>query len=165
MLSVLTTTYNTSTKIAIRMDVSNRTVSSDAINKEWQQIQKAQENPAFFRPLYERYYNQIFRFIYKRCLEEDVAADVCSQVFLKAMQKLGSYQFKGVPFSAWLYQSGDGISHPDGKQACRSAITSIIFGLQYRLVFDTPDRLFGVDLYKRRLAEMALAFLTQSGNG
>ena len=68
-------------------------------------------------------------------------------------------------FTAWLYQSGDGISHPDGKQACRSAITSIIFGLQYRLVFDTPDRLFGVDLYKRRLAEMALAFLTQSGNG
>lgn len=86
------------------MDVSNRTISSDAINTEWQQIQKAQSNPAYFRPLYERYYHQIFRFVYKRCLEEDVAADICSQVFLKALQKLGSYKFKGVPFSAWLYR-------------------------------------------------------------
>lgn len=61
----------------------------------------------------------------------------------------------------WLFHMGDEINHPDAKEACRFAITSIIFGLQYRLVFDTPDRLFGLDQYKSRLAEMALAFLTQ----
>ena len=61
----------------------------------------------------------------------------------------------------WLLQSGDEIKHPDAKEACRFAITSIIFGLQYRLIFDTPDRLLGPKKYKSRLAEMALAFLTQ----
>jgi AcrR family transcriptional regulator len=61
----------------------------------------------------------------------------------------------------WLFQSGDEIKHPNAKEACRFAITSIIFGLQYRLIFDTPDRLFGLEKYKSRLAEMALAFLTQ----
>ena len=33
-----------------------------------------------------------------------MAADLCSQVFLKAMQNLHKYEFKGVPFSAWLFR-------------------------------------------------------------
>ncbi len=87
-----------------RMQSSNKTVSQEAMQAEWQEVQAAQSNPALFRPLYDRYYEPIFRFIFKRTADENVAADVCSQVFLKAMQKLGSYQFKGVPFSAWLYR-------------------------------------------------------------
>jgi RNA polymerase sigma-70 factor (ECF subfamily) len=99
MLSI-TSTIET----AIRMDVSNRTISTEAIHSEWQEIQAAQQNPALFRPLYERYFNPIFRFIMSRCGEENVAGDICSQVFLKAMQKIKGYEFKGVPFSAWLYR-------------------------------------------------------------
>lgn len=99
MLSI-TSTIET----AIRMDVSNRTISTEAIQSEWQEIQAAQQNPAMFRPLYERYFDPIFRFIMSRCGEESVAGDICSQVFLKAMQKVKSYEFKGVPFSAWLYR-------------------------------------------------------------
>lgn len=91
-------------KNIIRMDVSNRTVSTDKINQEWLEIQAAQRSPARFGVLYNRYYEPIFRYIYRRCLQEDIAADICSQVFLKAMQKLNKYQFKGVPFSAWLYR-------------------------------------------------------------
>ncbi len=91
-------------KNIIRMDVSNRTISTDKINQEWLEIQAAQKNPARFGVLYNRYYEPIFRYIYRRCLEEDVTADICSQVFLKAMQKINKYQFKGVPFSAWLYR-------------------------------------------------------------
>ena len=87
-----------------RMQSSNKTVSQEAMQAEWQEVQAAQSNPALFRPLYDRYYEPIFRFIFKRTADENVAADVCSQVFLKAMQKLGAYQFKGVPFSAWLYR-------------------------------------------------------------
>ncbi len=89
---------------AIRMDVSNRTISSEAIQSEWQEIQAAKLNPALFRPLYNRYFEPIFRFILSRCGDESLAGDICSQVFLKAMQKLKGYEFKGVPFSAWLYR-------------------------------------------------------------
>ena len=86
------------------MTVSNNTVSSDAIHKEWLEVQAAQANPTRFRPLYDRYYEPIFRFIYRRTSDEMLSGDLCAQVFLKAMQKLGNYQFKGVPFSAWLYR-------------------------------------------------------------
>jgi len=91
-------------KSAIQMDHSKKTVSNAAMQEEWEQIQAAQANPAAFRPLYNKYFEQIFRFIYRRTASEDLASDVCSQVFLKAIQKLGTYQYKGVPFSAWLYR-------------------------------------------------------------
>ncbi|MEM9992002.1 MAG: sigma-70 family RNA polymerase sigma factor [Bacteroidota bacterium] len=74
------------------------------MQQEWQEIQAAQANPAQFRTLYDRYYAAIFHYIYRRTQQEALTADLCSQVFLKALQHLGKYQFRGVPFSAWLYQ-------------------------------------------------------------
>lgn len=88
----------------VTMDVSNKTVSAEAMAAEWQEIQAAQRDPARFRPLYQRYHEQMFRFIYKRTADEELTADLCAQTFLKAMQRLGDYSFRGVPFSAWLYR-------------------------------------------------------------
>jgi RNA polymerase sigma-70 factor (ECF subfamily) len=71
---------------------------------ELQQIEAAKKDPRRFGVLYEKYYKQIFLFVYKRTSDEDVCADVVSQVFLKALSSLPKYQYKGVPFSAWLYR-------------------------------------------------------------
>ncbi|MEM0992448.1 MAG: sigma-70 family RNA polymerase sigma factor [Bacteroidota bacterium] len=79
-------------------------ISQDTINQEWNEIKAAQSNPAHFRLLYNRYYESIFRFIMRRTADEMLSADLCSQVFLKAMENLHRYQFKGVPFSAWLFR-------------------------------------------------------------
>lgn len=86
------------------MAASKHTKTAEAIQQEWVEVQAAQKNPALFRVLYTRYYESIFRFVYKRTGEESVAADVTSQAFLKAMQKLHKYTFQGVPFSAWLFR-------------------------------------------------------------
>jgi RNA polymerase sigma-70 factor (ECF subfamily) len=81
-----------------------KTVSAAEMEAEWVEIQAAQRQPARFRPLYERYYEPIFRFVFRRTSDEELTADLCSQVFLKALQRLGQYQFRGVPFSAWLFR-------------------------------------------------------------
>jgi len=86
------------------MNSFRRTVSNNEIQDEWSLVQAAQANPAAFRPLYDRYFDAIFLFIHNRIQNEEIAADVCSQVFLKAMQRLSEYTFRGVPFSAWLYR-------------------------------------------------------------
>ncbi len=86
------------------MSDTRKTLSTAEVQEEWLEIQAAQSDPARFRPLYERYYEPIFRFIYRRCSDSDLAADLCSQVFLKALQRLGDYQFRGVPFSSWLFR-------------------------------------------------------------
>ncbi len=87
-----------------RMDRSIKAVSEEALHHEWEEIRAAQHNPALFRPLYNRYYEPVYRFIHRRTADLDLAADLCSQVFLKAIQKLSTYTFQGVPFSAWLFR-------------------------------------------------------------
>jgi RNA polymerase sigma-70 factor (ECF subfamily) len=86
------------------MNSFRRTVSAAAMQDEWLEIQAAQENPARFRPLYDRYFEQIFQYIFNRTQDEETCADLCSQVFLKAIQRLSDYTFRGVPFSAWLFR-------------------------------------------------------------
>ena len=83
---------------------SKYTVTQQAMQEEWIEVQQAQQNPSRFRVLYDRYYEPIFRFVFKRTLNETLAADLTSQTFLKAMQKLEKYTFQGVPFSAWLFR-------------------------------------------------------------
>jgi RNA polymerase sigma-70 factor (ECF subfamily) len=69
-----------------------------------QQIQAAQQDPARFNVLYDRYYKSIFVFIYRRTGDEELSADICSHVFLKALINIKKYEYKGVPFSAWLFR-------------------------------------------------------------
>lgn len=86
------------------MTKHGKQVSESQMLSEWEEIQAAQKDKKHFKPLYERYYRNIFLFIHKRTADESISAEICSKVFLKAMQKIGKYTYKGVPFSAWLFR-------------------------------------------------------------
>lgn len=79
-------------------------MTKEQLQQEHLLVEAAKKQPRRFGVLYERYYEQIFLFVFKRVDQEESAADVTSQVFLKAMSNLKKYQFRGVPFSAWLYR-------------------------------------------------------------
>ena len=66
-------------------------------------IEAAKKDSAYFAPLYQKYFKQIFVYILKKVKNEDVAGDVTSQVFLKAMLNINKYEDRGYPFSSWLY--------------------------------------------------------------
>ena len=78
--------------------------TQEDIKAEMLQIKQAQANPAYFGILYERYYKPVFLFLYRRTDDEELTADLTSQVFLKAMTYLPKYEHKGLPFSAWLFR-------------------------------------------------------------
>jgi len=84
--------------------VSSHHKSDIEIQQELQQINAAKENSARFGVLYDKYYKSIFVFIYRRTEDEELTADITSQVFLKALINLKQYEYKGVPFSAWLFR-------------------------------------------------------------
>ncbi|HEY8642107.1 MAG TPA: sigma-70 family RNA polymerase sigma factor [Candidatus Dormibacteraeota bacterium] len=67
-------------------------------------VQRAKLDPAAFGELYDRYFSQIYRFVYSRVRDQSAAEDVTSEVFVKALRGIGRYQDTGRPFSAWLYQ-------------------------------------------------------------
>jgi len=74
------------------------------INQELMEVEQAKLYPEKFAVLYDRYYKPIFVFVYRRTNNEDTTADIVSMVFLKALVNIKKYQYKGVPFSAWLYK-------------------------------------------------------------
>lgn len=79
-------------------------ISGKVQNDEKISIESAKKDMRNFAPLYDKYYEQIFRYCYLRLNDKSTAFDVTSQVFLKAMIKLKDYQYRGIPFVSWLYR-------------------------------------------------------------
>ncbi|HEY6159881.1 MAG TPA: sigma-70 family RNA polymerase sigma factor [Bacteroidia bacterium] len=84
--------------------VSKYHVSNERQAEELAVIEAAKSDKAHFELIYNRYHEQIFRYIYQRIDDKDTAFDVVQQVFLKAMTNLHKFEYKGVPFSSWLYR-------------------------------------------------------------
>ena len=89
----------------------------DQLNEELVIIEAAKQNPQRFGPLYDKYYKQIFNYVYQRMEDKDTAFDLTGQVFLKALTNLAKYQDRGVPFASWLYR----IAHNEVMQMFRSS--------------------------------------------
>jgi RNA polymerase sigma-70 factor, ECF subfamily len=79
-------------------------MSEEEIRQEYEAIDQAKQNPSAFGPLYEKYFNRIFNFIYTQTDDEALTADLCSQTFLIALGNVSKFQFRGVPVSAWFYR-------------------------------------------------------------
>lgn len=57
-----------------------------------------------FGSIYEKHYAEVYRFIFRRICDTEKSFDLCSLVFLKAMENLKSYRYEGKPIVAWLYR-------------------------------------------------------------
>ncbi len=57
-----------------------------------------------FEQLYETYFNRIYRYIMNRVSSQADAEDLTQQVFLKALESIGSFKWRGVSFSSWLFR-------------------------------------------------------------
>jgi RNA polymerase sigma-70 factor (ECF subfamily) len=78
--------------------------SPDEIEDELLLINRAKQHPKDFAVLYEKYYKTIFLYVYRKVNDMDLAGDLTSDVFSKALATIQTYEFKGVPYSAWLYR-------------------------------------------------------------
>jgi len=56
-----------------------------------------------FGELYELYADRIYRFIYWRVRHKEMAQDLTSQTFFKALKSIGGFKSERGQFSSWLY--------------------------------------------------------------
>src|SRR5688572_29711872 len=78
---------------------------SDTMVDEQTMIRLSQAgDQEMFARLYDTYVERIYRYVYFRVADAEMAEDITSQVFLKVWEKLGTYQAGESPFMAWLYR-------------------------------------------------------------
>jgi len=92
------------------------------LNEEKAFVEKARSDPQAFGRLYDRNYSKIFGYVLKRTVSIDLAQDITSEVFFKALKHLGKFKWTGVPFSAWLYRIASNEIANHFKQQSRNQV-------------------------------------------
>lgn len=67
-------------------------------------VRAAQARPSEFAILYQRYFARVYQYVRARLESDEDTADLTQQIFLQALDALPSYQPRGAPFVAWLFQ-------------------------------------------------------------
>ncbi len=57
-----------------------------------------------FTQLYNQNFDRIYRYVYVRVRSQAEAEDLTQDVFIKAMEAIGSYKWRDLPFAAWLFR-------------------------------------------------------------
>ena len=75
------------------------------MQEELNLVQRARQGDhQAFAQLYENHFDKIFRYVVLKIGNQAEAEDMTQQVFVKAYESIGSYQWQGVPFTAWLFR-------------------------------------------------------------
>jgi RNA polymerase sigma-70 factor, ECF subfamily len=67
-------------------------------------VERAQRDPRRFADLYTAHFDRVYAFIARRVPGRLDAQDLTSDVFQQALANLARYEWRGVPFAAWLYR-------------------------------------------------------------
>lgn len=67
-------------------------------------IEAAQKDPSRFAELYEDNFERVYAYIARRVRSREEAQDLTSEVFHRALSTLAQFEWRGVPFAAWLYR-------------------------------------------------------------
>lgn len=74
-------------------------------------IEAAQRDPIRFAELYELNFDRVYAYIASRVRDRDVAEDLTAEVFQQALANLGRFEWRGVPFAAWLMRIAANAMH------------------------------------------------------
>jgi RNA polymerase sigma-70 factor (ECF subfamily) len=74
-------------------------------DREARLIKRAQQGEeSAVSQLYRDNVQAIYRYVYYRVGNQNVAEDLTAETFLRAIEGLDRYVYRGVPFRAWLYR-------------------------------------------------------------
>ena len=65
-------------------------------------IEAARNDPSRFAELYEKNFDRVYAFVARRVRDRGEAEDLTAEVFHQALLNIGRFQWRGVPFAAWL---------------------------------------------------------------
>jgi RNA polymerase sigma-70 factor, ECF subfamily len=102
-------------------------------------VAAAQADPARFLELYDRYFHRVWAYVIRRAQNRAEAEDVTSEVFQRALENLGGYEWRGAPFFAWLVRIAANILADRWQQTGKESV-------------DAPPETAGLDIDLERRA-------------
>jgi RNA polymerase sigma-70 factor, ECF subfamily len=87
--------------------------------RERRLIEAAQRDPACFAQLYANNFERVYAFIARRVHDREQAQDLTADVFHSALKNLPRFEWRGMPFAAWLYRIAANAVADHGKRAAR----------------------------------------------
>src|SRR5579884_2521947 len=63
-------------------------------------VARAAGEPEAFGRLYDLYVERVYRYVYRKLGSHEDAEDVTAQTFRKALEAIGQYEWRGLPFGA-----------------------------------------------------------------
>ena len=87
-------------------------------------VAAAQKDSAAAGRLFDKYYGEVFGYIYRSTLDVGITEDLTSNVFFSAFKRLGLFRWRRVPFGAWLYRIATNEIRMHYRRKKRHAVTS-----------------------------------------
>ena len=85
-------------------------------------VEAAQKDPTRFAELYEDNFQRVYAFIRRRVRHREVAEDLTADVFHKALAHLPKFDWRGIPFSAWLLRIASNVIVDEWKRSRREVV-------------------------------------------
>ena len=102
MTGILRVPQTLSAPLTGKADMAATPADADSV-EDIVRLAQAGDSSAFGR-LYEMYYDQIHRYVAFKCGNQLEAEDLTGEVFLKMIESIDKFKFKGFPFTSWLYR-------------------------------------------------------------
>lgn len=129
------------------------------VHDEKDLIERARKrDPEAFAEIYEKHFDRIYRYVFLRVGNHLEVEDLTQQVFLKALQSISSYKWRGVPLSSWLFR----IAHNQVIDYQRKAakLQAISLDVPTAATSPDPEEVVGHEMDVERVRK-AIGTLTQ----
>jgi RNA polymerase sigma-70 factor, ECF subfamily len=101
-------------------------IAGPEVHREEDLVRRAQRRePEAFGQLYEEHFDRIYRYVMLRVRTQADAEDITQQVFLKALENIGSYRWRGMPFASWLFRIAHNLVVDYWKKKSREKVAAV----------------------------------------
>ena len=83
---------------------ASRIVTDADYSAERALIEATQRDRGRFAELYEANFERVYAYVVRRVRDRDEAQDLTAEVFHLALKSLPRFEWRGVPFAAWLFR-------------------------------------------------------------
>jgi len=112
--------------------------SAAELQDEKRLIEAAKRDRNAFTALYDRYFDQIFSYCYYHSGRREEAEDLASETFQRALEGLDDFEWRGIPYSAWLYKVASNLMSKQRRRPAWVELPEPVAGPAE----DNPERLW-----------------------